>query len=79
MILLLVIKKPSTDYAQRWGGKNAIENCEDYIYKSHYKGHVLTELCGTAEHSLHTTNVSHSFFAFKLPSAYSCPNYLHYR
>jgi hypothetical protein len=58
--------------------KNAIDNCEDCIDKSHRKGNVLTEPYGSAEHSLHTTGVSHSFFACKLPSAYSCHNHLHF-
>lgn len=63
-------------YAQRWDENNAIENCENYIYKFYCKGNVLTEPCGSTERSLHTTGVI-PFLPLKL-SAYGCTCHLHF-
>jgi hypothetical protein len=38
-----IIKKNIANYAQRWGGKNAIAIYQNYFYKFHYKENVLAE------------------------------------
>lgn len=37
--------------------ENAMENDQNYIYQFHYKGNVLAEPQGSAQHSLNTTAV----------------------